>query len=412
MLATAWAEFQANLWFYLSMPFVAGGIGYVTNVLAIKMMFYPVEFVGIFPPWLGWQGIVPRKCAKMARIACDTMVPRLITEKEIFERLDATEVARILGAPDPQQLRALVDEIMAEHNPELWAVLPERIKEMAVRRVRVDNETVVRRVLDGMVDEIDKVFDLKEMVVEALMRDKELINRIFLETGRAEFRFIGHCGFYFGFLFGIFQMVGWVFFKADWQLPTFGLLVGYLTNFLALKMIFRPQQPLKIGPVTFQGLFHKRQKEVARDYSRLIADEVVNPSNIAEAVLRGPRRDYAAEIVARFLRDEVDEQLGRMKPAVQAAMGRDRFEAAQQAAAGYTVSRLPELVRPIDDYAKEAMNLSETLSSRLAVLPPDEFEGMLRPAFKEDEWMLIAVGAALGFAVGVLQLVTFNIVAV
>ena len=204
--------------------------------MCIRDRFHPVEFVGIWKPWLGWQGVVPRKCAKMARIACETMVPRLITEKEIFERLDAAEVAKILGTPDPEDLRALVDELMAEHNPELWAVLPERIKDMAVRRVRVDNEAVVRRVLNGMIDEIDKVFDLKEMVVEALVRDKALVNRIFLETGRAEFRFIGHCGFYFGFLFGIFQMVGWVFFKTDWQLPTFGLLVGYLTNYLALKI--------------------------------------------------------------------------------------------------------------------------------------------------------------------------------
>ena len=48
----------------------------------------------------------------------------------------------------------------------------------------------------------------------------------------------------------------------------------------------------------------------------------------------------------------------------------------------------------------------------LATLPPDEFEGMLRPAFKEDEWILIAVGAALGFVVGVLQLVVFKLIAV
>ncbi|MBY8964829.1 DUF445 family protein [Algiphilus sp.] len=412
MLETAWAEFQANLWFYLSMPFVAGAIGYVTNVIAIKMMFNPIEFVGIKEPWLGWQGIVPRKCAKMARIACDTMVPRLITEKEIFQRLNPTEVAKIMGPPDAERLRALVEEIMREHDPELWAVLPERVKKLAINRVRVDNEAVVTRILDGMVEEIDKVFDLKEMVVEALMRDKALINRIFLETGRAEFRFIGHSGFYFGFLFGLFQMVGWVFFKTDWQLPAFGLVVGYLTNFLALKMIFRPQQPKKFGPFTVQGLFHKRQNEVARDYSRLIADEVVNPSNIAEAVLKGPRRDYAANIVARFIRDEVDGQLGVAKPAVRAAMGRGRFEAAQAAAANYTIERLPELIEPIDAYAKEAMNLGETLSTRLASLPSDEFEGMLRPAFQEDEWILIAVGAALGFLVGLGQLVVFKLVAV
>jgi hypothetical protein len=36
-------------------------------------------------------------------------------------------------------------------------------------------------------------------------------------------------------------------------------------------------------------------------------------------------------------------------------------------------------------------------------LTDEEFEGVLRPAFQQDEWKLIAVGAALGFLVGELQ---------
>ncbi|MGB1579944.1 MAG: hypothetical protein ACPHER_00385, partial [Nevskiales bacterium] len=40
----------------------------------------------------------------------------------------------------------------------------------------------------------------------------------------------------------------------------------------------------------------------------------------------------------------------------------------------------------------------------------EKFEGMLRPAFQEDEWMLIAAGAALGFFVGVGQVITFKFV--
>lgn len=36
-------------------------------------------------------------------------------------------------------------------------------------------------------------------------------------------------------------------------------------------------------------------------------------------------------------------------------------------------------------------------------LTPAEFESLLRPAFQQDEWILIAVGAALGFLVGELQ---------
>ena len=41
-----------------------------------------------------------------------------------------------------------------------------------------------------------------------------------------------------------------------------------------------------------------------------------------------------------------------------------------------------------------------TLVERMQKLSPEEFEGMLRPAFKEDEWSLIIVGAVLGFCWG------------
>ena len=36
-------------------------------------------------------------------------------------------------------------------------------------------------------------------------------------------------------------------------------------------------------------------------------------------------------------------------------------------------------------------------------LTPIEYEGLLRPAFRQDEWKLIAVGGIIGFLVGELQ---------
>ncbi|WP_269811734.1 hypothetical protein [Nocardia acididurans] len=36
-------------------------------------------------------------------------------------------------------------------------------------------------------------------------------------------------------------------------------------------------------------------------------------------------------------------------------------------------------------------------------MTPDEFEGLLRPTFKQDEWKLVAVGALLEFVIGELQ---------
>ena len=72
-----WEDFQQHFWLYLSMPLVAALIGYVTKLVAIRMMFQPIKFLGI-KPFLGWQGIIPRRAEKMAAIAADTLTARLI----------------------------------------------------------------------------------------------------------------------------------------------------------------------------------------------------------------------------------------------------------------------------------------------------------------------------------------------
>jgi hypothetical protein len=67
------------------------------------------------------------------------------------------------------------------------------------------------------------------------------------------------------------------------------------------------------------------------------------------------------------------------------------------------LQQLPETMRYVESYAEDAMNVRNTLLNECKI-NPEEFEGMLRPAFKEDEWSLIAVGAVLGFLVGEMQI--------
>ena len=83
------ADLQAHAWLYVSTPFVAAIIGYTTKLVAIRMMFEPIEWIGIKGTPIGWQGIIPSKAAKMAGIAVDTMTSKLISTREIFERLEA-----------------------------------------------------------------------------------------------------------------------------------------------------------------------------------------------------------------------------------------------------------------------------------------------------------------------------------
>lgn len=68
------------------------------------------------------------------------------------------------------------------------------------------------------------------------------------------------------------------------------------------------------------------------------------------------------------------------------------------------MERLPAAMAHVEGYATDAMDIRNTLMTKMAQLSAKQFERLLRPAFEQDEWILIATGAVLGFAVGELQI--------
>lgn len=399
-----WADVGRNWPFYLSMPIIAAIIGYVTKLVAIKMMFEPIEFVGLAKPYLGWQGIVPRKAAVMATISCDTMTARLVRPEDVFGRLDPVRVAQEIEGPLLDTVEKITDQVAALYAPALWNRTPETVRLAIVRRVQAESPAIVRQIMSEVLANINEVFDLKDMVIQVLIREKRLLNKIFQRSGAEEFKFIARSGIYFGFVLGCVQAVVWALTHSPWVMPIFGGLTGWFTDWLALKMIFHPKKPTRIlGLFTWQGLFLKRRKEVAREYGALIASEVVTPRNILEAIVRGPLSDRLFTLIQKQVKAAIDEQAGTVGRMFLHAVGSKQYAQMKELVANRVVETLPTTLRHVEKYAGDAMDLHNTLVTKMQELTEEEFEALLRPAFQQDEWILILVGAILGFLVGELQ---------
>ncbi len=409
-LSQIFTDVQQNWILYASMPFVAAIIGYVTKIVAIEMMFRPIEFMGLNTRIagyrvFGWQGIVPRKAGVMASIACDTMTTKLLKPADIFGKLDPDRIAKEIEKPLLNAVEDITREVAGIYAPGMWEAAPQTVKDLIIRRIQTEAPGIVKQIMVDIKENIDEVFDLKDMVVSALLRDKPLLNRIFQEAGRGEFRFIRNSGIYFGFAIGCVQAVTWALTHNIWVMPIFGLFTGWFTDWLALKMVFRPVHPTRylFGMFEWQGLFLKRRKEVAAEYGALIAKEIVTPGNIIEAVLRGPLSDRLFGMVQKQVQKVVDEQAGVVKPFVVFAIGSSKYQEMKKLVSQKIMERLPDTMKHVEKYAEEAMDLRNTLVAKMQELTEEEFEGLLRPAFEQDEWILIAVGAALGFLVGEMQ---------
>lgn len=390
----------------LLIPVIAGVIGYGTNWLAVRMTFHPMEFVGV-RPYLGWQGIVPSKARKMAAIAVDTGISKLGTVPEIAQYFDPERIAEHLVVQLDPQVPQLVEDLAREgERARWWATLPPPARAVVVQRVRRQLPGAIHRLMRDVEENIEDLIDIRMMVVDLFGARKDLIVRMFKVAGEKEFRFLVNSGFWFGAILGLPQMLlSWLVPSLNPYvfLPIAGLLVGYATNFLALKLIFEPVEPRRILGQTIQGLFLQRQAEVAEVYCHLVTRDVLTLRNFIDRMLTGPRSDRMHALLQRHVGELVDESMGVVRPAVELAVGRDEYAEIGEAAGRQALSLSASSLDDPAFNAERAAAVEVQMRQRMVEMTSAEFAGMLRPVFQEDELTLILVGAALGGFAGLLQ---------
>lgn len=396
---------------YGSIPVLAAVIGWGTNAVAIWMTFYPLEFRGFFPwlriagmPLCGWQGIIPMSCESMAERAVDLMTSRLLDVSGIFGRLDPARVAAELRPALEAVTPKIIETVAVEYVPKTWKNLPELVKKEIQTKCLDDCSQAISGMMATGTHDLARIFDPRDIIVRMFTQDKQLMNDIFLKCAAQEFVFIRVSGFYLGFLFGLVQMFLWMAYEGWWVLPVAGFAVGYLTNWVALQIIFLPVQPRRICGCTWHGLFLKRQKEVASVYAYLFSTRVLTAENLLLGMIAGPCSDDLFAQLDKTIHQGIDSMV-RSERAAKMVIGSGEYGSMKARVSELVRSDIRIFIRHLTPYLDEAFNVRASLEAAMRQLSCEEFEGMLHPVFKEGELKLVLIGGFLGIVVGMLQAV-------
>lgn len=414
----------------ITIPLFTGAIGYLTNWSGVWMLFNPIRFKGFRVPGLdsfasllprkiqqipgvahggiGWQGIIPSRAAKMGSIAVDKGIAKLGKPSEFYNQLEPDLIAEHILDTARDDIREVTERIIEREHPGLWRDLPPQLRERVHERVQQQLPEIVHEVTDDIGANIEHLMDVKLMVIRRIEERPELANRIFQDVGRKELRFIINFGFFFGAALG-FPMV-FITEAAPywWVLPIGGVVIGYVTNWVALWMIFEPVHPHQIGPFKIQGLFIRRQPEVADVYAGIIADDIVTLSNMGDELLNGPQSDRTRRMIETRLKPAVDRSIGAARPAVRVAVGPRQYDAIREAIATEVVEHTMAPLSDPEFNRRQSGEIRELIGERMRELPEEDFQELLRSAMREDEWLLLLHGAVLGFAAGCLHLAIFG----
>lgn len=187
-------------------------------------------------------------------------------------------------------------------------------------------------------------------------------------------------------------------------LPLVGALIGWLTNRLAIRMLFYPRAPKRFLGFQWQGLIPRRHTEIADKAADIVADELIGRHGLREEIDRIDIGPPLNDAITHLVWDRLAPRL-RGFPII-GRMANDKFIAQIHILASEELRQeLPNLRHRIGTLAEDHIDLRKMVHDRVLAFELDKLEHVIwnlaGREFRQIEWL----GALLGFLIGVFQAV-------
>jgi uncharacterized membrane protein YheB (UPF0754 family) len=95
--------------------------------------------------------------------------------------------------------------------------------------------------------------------------------------------------------------------------PLIGAITGWITNWIAVKMLFHPKEPKNFGFFKVQGVFPKRQNVMAEKLGHIVASELFSIDDVVEK-MKSSENKQVFRFVEKKIDDFIDVKLGASMP--------------------------------------------------------------------------------------------------
>lgn len=193
--------------------------------------------------------------------------------------------------------------------------------------------------------------------------------------------------------------------KLLYLIPIISAFIGWLTNWVAIKMLFHPKKPVKILGITFIGIFPKRQVQFAEKLGKLVSDEllsfqdieskIINPANIDQLM---PQIDAHID---HFLRVKLADQM----PVISMFIGDKTIQQMKLVFMTELKELFPGIMKSYMGNLQRELDLEKIVIEKVKGFSTDKLEQILNDIMSKEFRFIEILGGILGFLIGIIQVI-------
>ena len=189
-----------------------------------------------------------------------------------------------------------------------------------------------------------------------------------------------------------------------YTLPFIAALVGWFTNFVAVKMLFHPKEPKRIlGIYTLQGIFPKNQKKVAENIGKMVAEELLSSKDLKEKLNNPENILSIKELVEAKIDYYLNVTFPKSYPITAALVGDKRRTKFKDTVMAEVDESVPAMIDSYMANIEEKFNVEHIIREKVNHLSPERLEDLIMKLLKREFKFIEYIGAVIGFIIGWIQ---------
>lgn len=186
-------------------------------------------------------------------------------------------------------------------------------------------------------------------------------------------------------------------------LPVIASLIGWFTNYLAVKMLFHPRIPFHFLGISIQGVFPKRQKQLAEKLGTLVAEELFSIQEVTLKLKELATSEESMDLVGKRIEKTIREKLVKSFPMLAMFLTDDMVEKVTNLFKAELQDFLGESVQDIGNKLEESLDVKELVREKVEAFSSDKLEEILFSIMRKEFRFIEMIGAVLGFLIGCVQ---------
>ena len=182
-----------------------------------------------------------------------------------------------------------------------------------------------------------------------------------------------------------------------------GAMIGWITNFIAIKMLFRPYKEMNFLFFKIQGLIPKRRSEIAVSIADTVQKELISLKDITNSLNADELEEKMGAVIDKILEEKLESEITKKFPMLAMFLSDEIINKIKSMIKTSILENKETIINMFTSYLEEKVDFKKIIIENVEAFSLEKLEEITYSLAKKELKHIEVIGAILGGIIGIFQ---------